>query len=148
MQLISGQLYQYLQSVQAYIAPPITAVFLVGLFSSRINARGAMAALYTGFVLGLGRLVLELNKSRLDGVMFTFANINFLHFAALLFVLCTLVLVVVSLTAPPPAPEQIAGLTYQTTARAAVRRTGVTLDVVLSAIVAAIIAAQWLYFSR
>jgi SSS family solute:Na+ symporter len=148
MQLISGQLYQYLQSVQAYIAPPITAVFLVGLFSSRINARGAMAALYTGFVLGLGRLVLELNKSRLDGVMFTFANINFLHFAALLFVLCTLVLVVVSLTAPPPAPERIAGLTYQTTARAAERRTGVTVDVVLSAIVAAIIAAQWLYFSR
>jgi solute:Na+ symporter, SSS family len=52
MQLISGQLYQYIQSVQAYIAPPIAAVFLLGLISKRLNARGAMAALLTGFVLG------------------------------------------------------------------------------------------------
>ena len=64
MQLISGQLYQYLQSVQAYIAPPIAAVFLVGIFWSRVNSAGAMAALVTGFVLGMGRLVAELNEGR------------------------------------------------------------------------------------
>ena len=32
--LAGGALYGYLQSVQAYIAPPITAVFLLGIFSS------------------------------------------------------------------------------------------------------------------
>lgn len=31
MKLISGQLYQYLQRVQAYISPPIAAVFLIGV---------------------------------------------------------------------------------------------------------------------
>ena len=60
MKLISGQLYQYLQSVQAYIAPPIAAVFLLGILWRRVNCAGAMAALVTGFVAGLGRLVLEL----------------------------------------------------------------------------------------
>ena len=44
MPMISqGGLYQYLQSVQGYLAPPITAVFLLGLFCKRINARGAFA---------------------------------------------------------------------------------------------------------
>jgi len=38
MPMISKRgLYQYLQSVQDYLAPPITAVFLAGIFSQRIN---------------------------------------------------------------------------------------------------------------
>jgi SSS family solute:Na+ symporter len=147
MRLISGQLYQYLQSVQAYIAPPIAAVFLLGLFSSRLNARGAIVSLYTGFVIGLGRLVAELNKGHLDGLLFTFANINFLHFAALLFVLCSVVLVLVSLTAPAPSPEKIAGLTYQTTVRGEGRGAGVSRDVMLSAIVVVSVFVMWWYFS-
>src|SRR5690606_11350578 len=52
-------LYHYLQSVQSYLAPPITAVFLLGIFWRRINARGAMAGLVVGFVLGMGKLVLQ-----------------------------------------------------------------------------------------
>src|SRR5688500_720853 len=78
MRGISGQLYQYLQSVQAYISPPIAAVFLLGVFWRRVNAPGAMAALLLGFVLGMARLAAELNKDALSGVLFTFANINFL----------------------------------------------------------------------
>ena len=77
MQLVSGQLYQYLQSVQAYISPPIAAVFLVGIAWRRANATGAIAALLSGFVLGMGRLVAELNKAALDGLLFTYADINF-----------------------------------------------------------------------
>ncbi|MEO1085320.1 MAG: sodium:solute symporter, partial [Acidobacteriota bacterium] len=82
---ISGVLYQYLQSVQAYISPPIAAVFLLGLFSARLNAAGAMASLVSGFVLGMGRIALELQKDELTGVLHTFATINFLNFAAILF---------------------------------------------------------------
>ncbi|NIR79106.1 MAG: hypothetical protein GWO00_12250, partial [Gemmatimonadetes bacterium] len=65
MDLISGTLYVYLQSVQAYIAPPIAAVFLLGVFFKRLNAPGAIAALGAGFVLGMGRLVAELFKASL-----------------------------------------------------------------------------------
>ena len=115
MSRISGQLYQYLQSVQAYISPPIAAVFLLGLFWTRVNARGAMAALGTGFVLGALRLVLELNNpGNLSGLVHTYATMNFLHFAALLFAICVAVMVVASLSAPPPSAAQLAGLTYAT----------------------------------
>jgi SSS family solute:Na+ symporter len=151
MELISGQLYQYLQSVQAYISPPIAAVFLLGLFWRRVNARGAIASLATGFVLGLARLVLELNRDSLgDGFLAWYAGINFLHFAVLLFVACSAVLVLGSLTAPPPSDAQLAGLTLQTTARGADaaaanpawRRTDFWLSIVLAAIVVAI----WIAF--
>ena len=150
MELISGQLYQYIQSVQAYIAPPIAAVFLLGLLWPRLNARGAMASLLTGFVLGMARLVAELNKGGLEGWLFTYADINFLHFAALLFVVCSLVLVGASLTAPAPPRAQIEGLTFATTIRPvaagepppAMRR-----EAVLSVVLVVLVGALWLYFS-
>lgn len=151
MKLISGQLYQYIQSVQAYIAPPIAAVFLLGLFWSRLNARGAMASLLAGFVLGMGRLVAELNKASLDGWLRAYAEINFLHFAALLFVVCAAVLVAASFTAPAPSREQLEGLTFQTTSRAAQAEEedagGRTEGIVLSALLTLVVFAIWWYFS-
>jgi len=116
MQYISDQLYVYLQSVQAYISPPIAAVFLLGVFWRRVNSKGAIASLAAGFVLGLGRLVLELNKGSLDGVLLWYADINFLHFAIVLFAASTAVLVVVSLLTPAQSDEQLAGLTFATAA--------------------------------
>ena len=53
-----GGLYQYLQSVQGYLAPPITAVFFLGLFWKRLNSAGATWALGTGFVLGMLKLTI------------------------------------------------------------------------------------------
>jgi SSS family solute:Na+ symporter len=112
MQLISGTLYQYIQSVQAYISPPIAAVFLLGVFWRRVNASGAMTALILGFILGMGRLAAELSKNSLSGWLLLYAEINFLHFAILLFAICTAALVLVSLATPPPPYEKVAGLTY------------------------------------
>ncbi len=114
MKHISEQLYQYIQSVQAYISPPIAAVFLLGVFWKRLNSQGAIACLISGFVLGIGRLVAELNKSDLSGVMHWYADINFLHFAVVLFAVCSVILIVVSLLTPAPAPEKVAGLTRTT----------------------------------
>ncbi len=115
MKYISGQLYVYLQSVQAYISPPIAAVFLLGVFWKRVNSSGAIASLATGFVLGAARLVLELTKGSVSGALHWYADINFLHFAVLLFAICTGVLVVVSLLTPQHTDEKLAGLTFATT---------------------------------
>ncbi|HUU52384.1 MAG: sodium:solute symporter [Candidatus Aminicenantaceae bacterium] len=150
MKYISGELYHYIQSVQAYIAPPIAAVFLLGLFFKRINARGAMTALVGGFLLGMSRLVLEIVKEDLSGVLYTFANINFLHFCIFLFLVCIMVLVGVSLLTPAPTYEKIQGLTYATTVaadKARSRASWNTRDVVLSVIVIVILALVLLYFS-
>lgn len=153
MDRISGQLYQYLQSVQAYLSPPIAAVFLLGLFSARLNARGAIAALLTGFALGMGRLVAELNKERLgDGWLYAYADINFLHFAAFLFAICSAVLVLASLSTPAPAREQVEGLTFQTTAPTPVEAAAPSAvrrwEVVLSVLLIAAVGGVWLYFSE
>ena len=114
MKLISGQLYQYLQSVQSYISPPIAAVFLIGVLWPRVNSRGAIASLLTGFVLGMGRLIAELNKSFLGGWLYRYADINFLHFAVLLFAVCSAVLIIVSLMTQEPSRTQLSGLTFST----------------------------------
>jgi SSS family solute:Na+ symporter len=150
MKYISGELYHYIQSVQAYIAPPIAAVFLLGLFFKRINARGAMAALVGGFVLGMGRLFTEIIKEDLSGILYDYANLNFLHFCIFLFLVCIIVLVGVSLLTPAPTFEKIKGLTYATTVaadKARSRASWNTRDVVLSMIIIVILALVLLYFS-
>jgi len=150
MKQVSAQLYQYLQSVQAYISPPIAAVFLLGIMWKRVNAQGAMASLLTGFVLGVVRLVLELNKGSLDGVLLQYASINFLHFAIVLFVICSLVLVGVSLMTPPPAASQVEGITFQTATPAAEDAVAASKrgsDRMLTILLVAAVAALWWFFS-
>jgi SSS family solute:Na+ symporter len=103
-----------------------------------------------GFLIGMGRLVAELNKDGLEGWLFTFADINFLHFAIFLFLACTFLLIAVSLVTAPPSEEQIRGLTYATTVtadRAKSRASWNTTDVVLSLIVVAVILMVLVYFS-
>ena len=114
MQNISGVLYEYLQSVQAYIAPPITAVFLLGIFFKRINAKGAISTLVFGLVVAALRIVLELSKESLTPgtFIYTFGNINFLTFGVYFFLLCCCVAVLVSLLTEKPSEEQLAGLTF------------------------------------
>src|SRR6266851_1998980 len=150
MKYVSPQLYIYLQSVQAYIAPPIAACFLLGVLYPRLNGTGALAALWTGLVLGTARLVLELARNDLGSgtVWYWFATINFLHFAALLFVLCSGILIAVSLATAPPGAARTAGLTV-----GAPEITGVpvasgprTLNVVLSIVLAATIGVLWIVF--
>jgi len=114
--MLSGQLFVYLQSVQAYISPPIAAVFILGIFWSRANAQGAISALGVGAVLGALRFILEiLVKSGTSlGSFEWFATMNFLHFAVFLFVVSVGVVVTVSLSTAAPNKQQISGLTLAT----------------------------------
>jgi solute:Na+ symporter, SSS family len=150
MKGISGTLYQYLQSVQSYLAPPIAAVFLLGVFSKRINAKGAYSAMVIGFILGLIRIILELNRTHLSGFLYDFATVNFLYFCIMLFLFSIAVMVIISLLTEKPLPEQLNGLTFSTTVaadRATSRASWNKKDVILSLVVVVIIAFVFLYFS-
>jgi solute:Na+ symporter, SSS family len=150
MSRISGTLYQYLQSVQSYLAPPIAAVFLLGVFFKRLNGKGALASMVIGFIIGIIKLTLELFQNDLSGVLYDFATINFLYFCIYLFLFSVVVMVVVSLLTPKPNDEQIRGLTFATTVaedRAASRASWNKWDVILSLIVLAIIVSIFIYFS-
>lgn len=85
LQSLEGGLFQKLQSLQAYIAPPIAAVFLWGVATRRVDGRGAKMALIVGSLLGLARLVLESARVELPGVLSVFTEMNFLHFAIFIF---------------------------------------------------------------
>ena len=147
MDVISSQLYVYLQSVQSYISPPIAAVFLVGVLWPRANSRGALAALGAGLVVGLARLIAELNRTSLSGWLETFATMNFLHFAIVLFVVSIAILVLVSLWTEAPDRNRIASLTLGNGGRDPQAEVNRGADIALSALVLALVAAAWIYFS-
>ncbi len=113
-----GGLYQYLQSVQGYLAPPITAVFLLGLFWKRTNAAGAVAALVVGFLLGMIKLTLQSFFGAAEGKMSdpaflaAIGDFNFLYATGVLMLISVVVMIVVSLMTPPPTEDQTRGLTY------------------------------------
>ncbi len=116
--LMGGGLFHYLQSVQAYISPPIAAVFLFGLFFKWINAKGAIIALWSGFALGMFRLVTEyLSKEGIidiapTSMMQIMLDINFLHYAIYLFIFSVLVLMIFSKMGTPKRADLLELVTF------------------------------------
>lgn len=117
--LMGGGIFHYLQSVQAYISPPIAAVFLFGLFYKWINAKGAIVSLWVGFAIGVFRLIAEFlaNEGTIvvanDSLLGMFLGINFLHFALFLFLFCAVILMVVSKMGQPQPAELLELVTFQ-----------------------------------
>jgi SSS family solute:Na+ symporter len=149
-----GGLYAYLQSVQGYLAPPIKAVFLLGIFSRRINARGAVWGLGLGFVLGMIKLTIQAfwgrGKHETPAVLAAIGDFNFLYFSALLFLTSVVIIVVASLTAPPPSDRAIAHLTFGTETeqdRRELRASWNGQDIATSIFVVGATLGMYLYFS-
>ncbi len=114
--MLAGGLYEYLQKVQSYLAPPIAAIFLLGIFYKRINSNGAIATLVAGLFIGFTKLTIETFKGSFatDSLMYQIADFNWLVFGSLFFFTCVLIAVVVSLLTPKPNEEQLEGLTFST----------------------------------
>jgi SSS family solute:Na+ symporter len=153
-------LYEYLQGVQAYLAPPIAAVFFFGVFNRRLNAAGCLAALLTGFALGLLRLVVDTPVAlRLAGYeegytagsfLWILNNIYFQYYSVLIFLVTCAVLIGVSYATAPPPAERLAGLTYATITpeqRRASRASWNRWDAINSAVVLVLIAMAYIYFN-
>jgi SSS family solute:Na+ symporter len=149
-------LYDYLQGIQAYLAPPIFVVFFLGVFNKRLNAKGCLWALIVGFVLGLFRLAVD-TPVKLSSE-FTYAegsflwivnNMYFQYYSLLIFLVSIAVMVVVSYMTNEPSYEKINGLTYQTLTeedRRESRASWSKWDVIWSCAVLVAILAAYLYF--
>lgn len=145
---LSKQLFVYLQSVQAYISPPIAAVFLVGLLWKRASGAAALATLLTGFVLGSLRFIVELGVKGgwiTSPALVNFASINFLHFAIILFVVSLIVIVGVSVATRRPTAENLS-IFVPAHAKPAAERAS-RLNIALSIVLALTVLIIWLYFS-
>ncbi len=152
-------LYHYLQSVQGYLAPPIFVVFFLGIFSKRLNAKGCLAALIVGFLLGVFRLAVDTPVSlKLAGFESGYApgsflwiinNIYFQYYSLFIFLVCVFVMIAVSWWTSVPSYERISGLTYGTLNEEHRRLSRGSWDwreVAASVAVLAVILAAYLYF--
>ena len=116
-----GVMYQYLQNVQSYIAPPVTAVFLLGIIWRRVTSDGAIYTLLSGLILLILRLGSEiyfqeeiLSGTGGHGIAFTFATINFAHMAIFMFIFSVFICICVSLMTVQPDYGKIEGLSFGT----------------------------------
>jgi SSS family solute:Na+ symporter len=150
-------LYDYLQGVQSYLAPPIFVVFFLGVFVKRMNAQGALWALIVGFALGLFRLAVDTPVKLMDDFAYAegsffwiVSNTFFQYYSILILLACAAVMYVVSHMSAEPSYEKISGLTYGTITaedRAASRASWNRWDVIASVAVVAAILAAYLYFT-
>lgn len=142
MDLIDDQIYKYLQTIQAYLAPPIAAVFLLGVFSRRANGIGAMAALATGFGVGVARMILDLYSAGLRGGLLWFVKMNFLHFACGLFALCCAVHLGISLLTGRPDAHKLRDV-----ALPKLRGPLLRAEAAISLGIIGLVATVWIWFS-
>jgi SSS family solute:Na+ symporter len=155
----SRGLYYYLQGVQGYLAPPIFAVFFLGVFMKRLNARGCLAALIVGFLLGAFRLAVDtpvalgmagFSEGYAPGsFLWIVNNVYFQYYSLFIFVVSVVVMIGVSYLTAPPAESQLTGLTYATVTaehRRESRASWTRWDVISSGIVLFLILLAYLYF--
>jgi len=150
-------LYDYLQGIQAYLAPPIFVVFFLGVFNKRLNAKGCLAALGTGFSLGLFRLAVDTPAKLIHGFTYTEGsflwivnNIFFQYYSIVILVISAVMMLVVSYLTETPAYEKIQGLTYGTVSnedKKVSRSSWNYLDVITSVSVIVLIIVAYLYFT-
>ncbi|MCB9881131.1 MAG: hypothetical protein H6834_05015 [Planctomycetes bacterium] len=153
----SRGLYHYLQSIQGYLAPPIFVVFFLGVFWKRLNGPGCLAALITGFAMGLFRMAVDTPAKVVEGFAYdegTFLwivhKMYFQYYSLIVFLVCCAVMIGVSYLTKAPDYARISGLTYGTVTdehREESRGSFGAKDIVWSFVVLACIAVAYLYFN-
>jgi solute:Na+ symporter, SSS family len=159
-------LYNYLQSVQSYLAPPIFVVFFFGVFWKRLNAKGCLWAMIVGFALGLFRMFVDTpvalglfgyadaaktiaNGYTPGSFLWIMNNIYFQYFSVIITVVSILVMIGVSYMTEAPEYDKIKSLTFGTATEEDRRRTHLSWDwhdVLGTAFVLACILGAYLYF--
>ena len=152
-------LYEYLQSVQGYLAPPIFTVFFFGIFNKRLNTKGCISALLVGFLLGTFRLLVDTpvaphlagyeNGYTQGSFLWVVNNIYFQYYSLLVFIASVVVMIGVSYATAAPAVERLTNLTFATVTdehRAESRASWNRWDLILSGLVIVAIISVYLYF--
>ena len=152
-----GVMYQYLQNVQSYIAPPVTAVFLLGIIWKRVTSNGAIYTLVSGLILLILRLGSEiyfqeeiLSGTGGHGIAFTFATINFAHMAIFMFIFSVFICICVSLMTVQPDYGKIEGLSFGTMTHQMIKEFQNSFnktDLILSLVLVVLVISILFYFT-
>lgn len=93
-----GSLLKYYQEMLSYLAPPVVAAFLMGMFCRRTNARGAFTGLISGLVVAAVLLIWK------DSI---FGGLHFLFVIPILLIFSMAVIYFVSLSTEAPSEEKL-----------------------------------------
>ncbi|XP_067846354.1 sodium/glucose cotransporter 4 isoform X2 [Heptranchias perlo] len=115
----SGQLFDYIQSITSYLAPPITMLFIMAVFWKRVNEPGAFWGLIVGLAVGAVRMIMEFvyevpSCGEEDKRPALLKDVHYLYFALILCGISAIVITVVSLTTPAIQEENLMRLTWWT----------------------------------
>uniref|UniRef100_A0A8C2G8A9 Sodium/glucose cotransporter 1 n=1 Tax=Cyprinus carpio TaxID=7962 RepID=A0A8C2G8A9_CYPCA len=102
----SGQLFDYIQSITSYLAPPIAAVFTLAIFCKRVNEPGAFYGMCIGLLVGLARMITEfaygtgscVSPSNCPTII---CGVHYLYFALILYSLSCILILCISLMTKP-----------------------------------------------
>ncbi len=143
---LNNEVYQYLQSVQAYVGAPITAVFLMGILWRGATAKAAFTTLVVGGLLGAGRFLLDIlhNAMGMDlGALNALVRFSFLNYSIVVFVFCLLLMYFISKASEPKPEAEIADLTLSP-GGALVAGKG---EMIFTLLVGGTIISLWFYFA-
>ena len=94
-----SSLYKYLQKILSYAIPPVVALFVIGIFWKRANAKGAFITLVSGLSIGAVSFVMI-------EILHVF-KLHFLYVAAILFIISVVIQIISSLLTKQPDEEKI-----------------------------------------
>jgi len=151
IRMLSNQIYQYLQSVQAYVGPPISAVFLMGILWKRVTGKAALSTLIIGGIVGLVRFILDiLSKMGYEdfGPLNILTGYGFLNYAIIIFLLCLVLIVLISLVTKKPVIEKTADLTFSGKSFATgENKMWLCVHIALSIFVLSAVVSLWVHFA-
>jgi SSS family solute:Na+ symporter len=149
-------LYQYLQTIQGYLAPPIFVVFFFGVFWKRLNAKGCLWAMIIGFIVGVFRMLVDTPCTldptyhyREGSFFWIINNINFQYFSILITIISAVTMVVISYLTAPPDETQIRSLTFATATaedKVKTRASWGAKEVIASIVIMIFIIGAYIYF--
>ncbi|XP_073400466.1 sodium/glucose cotransporter 4 isoform X2 [Dendrobates tinctorius] len=115
----SGLLFDYMQSVTSYLSPPVTAIFILGIFVKRLTEPAAFWGLLIGLLVGLTRMIMDFvytapNCGQEDTRPSVLKNVHYLYFAMLLFGLTSVICIVISLCTKAIPDDELGRMTWWT----------------------------------
>jgi len=108
-----SSIFEAINVIASNLAPPITTVFLFGVFWRRGTKQAAFGTLVFGFLMGAASFLLDLPVAGTEKIVSHRWGIPFIMQAWWGFCLCAVFYVIVSLMTPPPCPSNVEGLTWE-----------------------------------
>jgi len=151
IRVLSNQIYQYLQSVQSYIGAPITAVFLTGILWKRATGKAAIITLIAGSAAGALRFMTDILSARGVtgfGPLSILTGYAFLNYSAIMFCVCVVLMVVISLMTPAPGRVKTDDLTFSSrTMSVGIGKGWTIVHIAMTLLVGITVTVLWVHFA-